>query len=571
MSTFEAARRSRPLRDSLALVWAVFSVAIAAQAGPPPPGTRPSATLHYILRPRSLADRTEVEVTLAFRPETGGPTAIGLPADCYGTPAIHRYVTLFEGVDGTVVAPGPDERTRVVTPGTDGEARIRYVLSYDPVEMARYAFAPNVGPEHFHLAGCQWMLRLRPADRTRHHEISVVGAPEEWGLYSSLGPDPARLQATGTYDDLVSVMIGGGAGPHVTFEVESRPVSAFVQGRYDIPSQEIVRAIRTIVKGQRTAMDDHEQPFYSVTVLPRPGIIAGTSVRNLFVCFIKDDITREELYGLLAHEMFHTWLPNRIEIALPTGESSIRHEWFSEGVTEYLSRRLMADDGLLGPDQFAELTNRDLYNLADNPAVEQSYAELRTAESEGRYDTAYKKLAYYRGAILALNWDARLAAAGRGRTVLDFVRGLFRSAAESGGRITEDEFFSRGEEYGLDVKGDFERHILRGEPIVPDPHALGPEFRLQATYVPSFDPGFAVRDSFQAGSLQGLRRGGPAERAGLMDGMDFLGVRNSNRFGNAWYADRPLRVLIRNDDGTERAVSYFPHGAPIVVMQYQRR
>jgi hypothetical protein len=121
------------------------------------------------------------------------------------------------------------------------------------------------------------------------------------------------------------------------------------------------------------------------------------------------------------------------------------------------------------------------------------------------------------------------------------------------------------------VKGDFERHILRGEPIIPWPGALGPEFTLTAAYVPGFDPGFAIRESYRARSVTGVRPGGGADRAGLRDGMAFRGVRNSNRFGNAWYPDLPLRVLIVADDGEERTVSYLPHGEPIPVMQYRRR
>ena len=527
-------------------------------------------TLRYQVRPRPAPTGTRIEITLGMH-GVRRDTVVGLPVGCYGTPSIDRYVSRFEGLDGTVVRAGADAMHRVVIPNHAGETRLRYVLSYDPSTMDRYAFAPNVGPTHFHMAGCQWLLRIGDANRPHHYEIRIVDLPAGWHAYSSLGLDPIRgLQAEGKIDDLASAMIGAGAGVHRTYEIESRPVSVHIEGRFEIPAGEIADAVRTIIAGERAAMGDRSQPFYTVAVLPRSGVIAGTAVPNLFVVFIEHDIAREELYDLVAHEMFHRWLPNQIEIALPPGENAIRDEWFTEGVTEYLARWLLVRDSLLTFDQFAALANRDLYNLADNPGAADTYDALLSAAEEGRFQTAYKKLAYYRGAVMALNWEAHLKELGEGRTVLDLVVDLWHKALAQDEQVTEDQLFSLGREYGLDMRGDFERYILRAEPLIPRRAALGPDFRLVATYVPSFDPGFSIRESFRTGHVSEVRADGPAFRAGLRDGMVFRGVRNSNRFGNAWHSDLPLRVLT-GADPEGRTVEYFPHGNPIAVMQYRRK
>lgn len=568
MSSFtRMIRRPRPLAPTGT---GLLMLILAPAPGPAVTGQDSPDTVDWVIEPQPAGDRTALEITLTFEPEAGDPVSLGLPADCYGTPSIHEYVQSFEGLDGTAVRSGEDETRRTVRPDRDGRIRLRYRLSYDPDQMDRYAFAPNVGPDHFHIAGCQWMLRIPELDRPRPHHIRVSGAPPGWGLYSSLGPDPASLEVSGTYDDMVSAMIGGGAGPHSTFEIGGRPVSAYVQGRYDIPSRDIVEAVQAIVAGQQSAMGGGLGPFYNVAVLPRTGIIAGTAVPNLFVCFVKSDITPAELYGLLAHEMAHTWMPQSI-VATPPGESEIRHEWLSEGVTEHVARRLLRRDGLITEDQFAALTNRYLYDLADNPAAAASYEDLVRAESEGGYTTAYKKLAYFRGAIMALNWETTLRERGEGKEVVDLVGELWRRAQGQPGEVTEDAFFSMATEFGLDAKGDFERYVLRGEPIAPHPNALGPEFTLTATYLPRFEPGFDIRASFRAGVVQGVQEDGPAHRAGLRDGMVFKGVRNSNRFGNAWYPDLPLKVLIETGSGEPRTIEYFPHGSPLAVMQYRRK
>jgi hypothetical protein len=85
------------------------------------------------------------------------------------------------------------------------------------------------------------------------------------------------------------------------------------EGRPDLSKSGLIRRIVTL---ERDWFRDYDQPFYHVTILPRGGIIAGTANDNFFVCFAKHDISREELYVLLAHEMFHTWLPNRLSITL---------------------------------------------------------------------------------------------------------------------------------------------------------------------------------------------------------------------------------------------------------------
>jgi predicted metalloprotease with PDZ domain len=404
----------------------------------------------------------------------------------------------------------------------------------------------------------------------RLHTVEIFDLPKGWQAYSSLGPDPARMVVKSSYDDMVETSIGAGRGEAERFTVRSKPVSVFVGGEFDIPRAEIFTAVKRIVTLEREWFADFDHPFYTVTILPRSGIIAGTCIPNLFVCFARSDVSRDELNVLIAHEMFHTWLPNKASIAQAKGESALRYEWFYEGFTDYFARTILAEAGLLGPARFAELVNQDIDNLAVNPARNGTFADLLAAQKARKYDTAYKKLAYYRGALIALKWDATIRGAGKGRTLADFIREFCRLAGRRGGKLTEDAFFGLAAEYGIDAKGDLERHIIRGEPISVSAGALGDRFELRDAEVSAFQPGFSIVESFKSSRVAGVVENGPAARAGLRNGMELVGMNNSNRFGNGWRADRPLTVTVRID-GRPCSFEFFPHGPRIPVKRFVAR
>ena len=536
----------------LSLLLAAFVTLFGGRAQPEP------ERLHYRIRPVPAADRTNLEISLRFSAGGAGPFRVRLPADCFGTPDIRRYVTTFEAEAGAVVGPGEKADERVVTPAPDGTVALRYVLSYDPEVMDDYPYAPNTSASHFHVAGCQWLLRVGDEARERVVSVEVVDAPKGWKLYSTVGPDAARFEAKSSHKKLVSSAVGGGANGY-TFRVRGRPVSVFVHGRFDLPAREIFSAVERIVRLERRWFSDYEQPFYHVVVAPRPGVTAGYAPRNAFINFVRTDITRDELNLLLAHEMFHYWLPGKIEIRQDPKYLDVRYEWFFEGFTDYFAPRILVEAGLITTRKFAEQLNRAALNIADNPHRSETYSDFVAAALAGKFDSTYKKLSYHRGALIALNWETRLRRAGRGRDLSDFIRGLYLLARKTGGKVPEQEFFDFAAGLGLDARGDFERHILRGEPIRIEPDARVGDYEPREVEHRLFSPGFFLGQTQKAGKVFGVTEGGPAHRAGLRDGMEFVRAENANRFSNSWRADRPLVVVVKLD-GRERAVEFFPHG-----------
>lgn len=526
-----------------------------------------SDSVTWKVHPVPMGDRTTLEVSVQYGIPVGQSQKVYLPTDAYGTPDLDQYVLSFAGVDGTTVQPGAKPTERIVLPGPDGRVRLKYVISYDPQVMDGFSFAPNIGPTHFYVAGCQWLVRLGDSSSERLHKISIVDPPAGWRVYSSIGPDPRNLQVKATYDDLLTTAIGGGNGISKTFFVHSKPVFVQVQGSYDLSGEKILESVKKIVTAERTWFRDDSQPFYNIAILPRSGIVAGTCIPNQFVCFVKPDIRLQELNGLIAHEMFHTWLPNKLSIQGPKGSPDIRYEWLYEGFTEYFSRLILKEAGLLTQADFAQLVNRDIINLADNPHHGATLQELIDAGNSGTFGTAGKKLSYYRGAILALNWDAALRRSGKKKTLGDFIRSLYLEAEKSKGVLSEEAFFDFANRFGLPARRDFEASILRGEPILASPDALGPGFTFDDVEVRSFDPGFSIQSSFRERKVVGVVDGGAAHKAGLRNGLELVRMENSNRFGNGWQPQKPL-IVVTKQEGRERKFEFMPDGPPLRVKNF---
>lgn len=546
--------------------------AAGVRAGDPAKSFRESLPgnekLVYRITPVPTTDRTELLISLRFAVKNSEPFRIKLPSDGFGTPDLYRYIQSIAGVNGTEINDGQDATERIVKPSADLKVSLRYVLSYDPEVMASHPYGPNTGSSYFHVAGCQWMLHIGDVAEKRPISIEILDAPKSWKLYSSIDPNPRRFETLASYNDLAKTVIGGGE-QSFSFGVNGKPVSVFVHGSFAIPAKDIASAVERIVHFERRWFSDYQQPFYHVIVAPRRGATAGYAPENAFVNFVGKDISRDDLNLLLAHEMFHYWLPNKIRIEQDPKYSDIRYEWFYEGFTDYFTARVLLDAGLIDSSGFADLMNKAVLNIADNPHRAETYAQLMEASKAGRFDGVYKKLSYHRGALIALNWNTKIKSRSKTADLSDFIRALFQKAKKTKGKISESEFQVFAESYGIDANGDLERHTMNGEQIAIDPRTVIEGFRLVETDIPKFETGFSMTETRRLKRISGLIENSEAYKAGLRNGMEFVRAENSNRFSNSWSADRPLVVIVKVD-GAERRFEYFPRGETGRLMLFRR-
>jgi predicted metalloprotease with PDZ domain len=539
------------------LLTAAFAAAALA------PNAALAESFQYRLTPIVLADRTDFQVDVRWR--AGGAQAVGMPRDCYGVPDFHRYVTVFEGRGGTHVAPNEGADARSVTPGRDGEISLRYRLSFDPDAMSHFPFGPNTGSTHFHIGGCQWMLRLGADDVEHDYDIRFEGRARGWRYYSSMSADPRRVRRTASYNAMNTTAFGGSSGPYHSFSVDGRPVRVFWSSSFGQGFSHLAEDVEAIVRGQRRAMGDNDFPFYTVAIWPRPDVRAGTAIDGLFVAFIRPDAERAAINRLLAHEMYHNWLSHRIAVAQIEGATRARFQWLHEGVNEYLSRRMLRDGGMMSEEELVELSNRDFNDIANNPYVADTLEELESTSRAGAWTNIHAKLSYARGAAIALRWEAELRREGRGG-IVDLMRALHAGRGADAEEISAEHLFEVGRAHGLDIEGDYRRFIVEGAPIEA-PHDAFPGWGLSSVSEPRFEPGFDVSMTHRSKVMTGVLDGGPAWSAGLREGMAISEIANAGRFSNAWEADAPLVVTLA--DG--RRIEYMPRGALMALPRYVRQ
>ncbi len=521
-------------------------------------------TFFYSLYVATVDNELQFDISLGYKSDS--THIIQLPEDYYGTPDLYKWVTRITGTDGTrVIEIDNKPDSRKIMPNKNNEVHINYTIKYDPAVMDNYSYAPDVSSSYFYMAGCQWMLPIGPIDSAYNYRIKMTAADKNWTFYSSLSENTDNIEVETTFDDLISAGFGGSDESQTkeSFMVGGNKVSLFIQGNYSFDKKDFIKNLKKIVTAEKSFFNDYDQPFYYITILPRTGLLAGASVPNLFYCFVDSAKQGRELYRLIAHEYFHNWLPNKINIPTKPGEYDFKLEWFSEGFTEYFSRNILIENDIINKEFYIDTFNGDIVSIANNPSANESYSEIAKRSIFG---AAQKKLSYYRGALIALKWDNQLKR--RGSSLKKMMLFLFKKASDSNGTISESDIYGYGKKYSLDFKKDIEHYIIQGRPIDILPDAFE-GYQLKKEIIRLFDPGFDVRKSAREKIIQGVDTSGPAYKAGLRDGMKYVRRKNSNRWSNSWSETTPYSVTVLIE-GKEKEISFFPSGKQKEVLLYKK-
>lgn len=521
------------------------------------------AQVRYTVRPIATDSLMHLQVTVRAVGETDGVTRFALPEDRFGVADMWRWIGSVEADSGSqLVAREPGYYDVEHPAGASFE--VSYTVAYDPSAAGFRPFGPSVDADHFHFFGSQWMARVGAEkgshDVQRHVEVALDrnGWQGSWASSFGLGEGPHPVHAS-DYDLDYSVIAGGGYRTK-TVMCRGRPVLVAIHGEFTVPDREIVGVAEPVACGQREVFADFDQPFFTVFVTERDNLEAGASLLNGFTALIEPAMSREEIMALLAHEMMHTWLPGTarlVETDVPDA-SEIRTRWFHEGFTEYLARLVLVEQGLMSSSWMVERTNRDLERLAYQPYRMATLDELEAAGRAEGYSGIHHRLQYVRGALLALDWDTRIRrVTGGERSIVDPLRRLLEQAREQGGTIERRKFARIFEQVGVDTERDISRYLEGGVVLRTHPAAFGPDYELKTVQLPAFDPGFDIVQWLADGEVKGMRPGGPADRAGLREGMKIRGSRNAAPWFGRWDPSQPSIFLIdggesRSEDAVQR-------------------
>lgn len=521
---------------------------------------------HYDIRPISMKGGMEFKVSLGFN--SNNAIQFDVPQDYYGVDHYQQYFHDFTPLDGTILEDTEKKHTKRLRPNGEGQIHLSYTLRLSKEAMDRHFFAPGIASSSFHLAGSQIILPIGIKDMVNTYHIRILEVPSEWNFYSSFSATPKEMEFTGSYWSLMTTAFGGGDQKMVSFEVKGRPVSIFVQGDYTHLDEGIlIKKIKELVRFQRDWTLDYSQPYYNISVIERPNGLNGTAPENLFVCFVDPESTAHQILKVISHEIFHYWLPNKVQVQTEKGESDLKYAWFYEGFTEYFSRNILYEMGILTLDEYVDTFNTDIFLIANNDQGNIRYKKMLDIRKKKGLGTNLHKLSYHRGNLMALRWESQIRSMGSEGSLKKFFLEVLDHCGGKDGYISFDDFTTLGSRYGLQIEEDFEEYILKGRPIGLPQNAFEGSFNLARIEMPSYDRGFDF-DRGDILTLTNIKRGSNAYKAGLRNGMEFLTAKNAYRFRTSWLADRPVEVKVRTKDGSEKRYSYFPEGKDMKLQQY---
>lgn len=203
----------------------------------------------------------------------------------------------------------------------------------------------------------------------------------------------------------------------------------------------------------------------------------------------------------IAHELIHKWIGASVRLDDERGRPA---KWFAEGFAVHYARRLLFDEKLITPKDFAE--------------------DLRRTIDPGR---DVRDEAYRRGALYAAHMDASIRSRSRGKRSLDDVMRELLVAA----KVKKSEVLPLSalrdaaiRELGDAAAEELDEAVVRGaRPIILPDGAFGPCIKRRRAKEMVFDLGFDPASlKGDPGVIRGVVKGSAAARAGLRDGLIVL-------------------------------------------------
>lgn len=336
---------------------------------------------------------------------------------------------------------------------------------------------PIVHDGVFHLIGDTALLLPTGRPESDHVAIDIEApaVPDKDQFASSFGPGAIHGEVVLRSQILRALYLGGQIGLDVQATPAGRVGIAYSAMAPTFREAEMRNDVLAILDVERRFFQD-SQPWYLVSVRgggrvhPRFNLGGGMGLTNSFAMFAHSDLDmssaehREQFRWVLAHEYFHEWNGITLRVApLPgTSRDDAATYWFSEGVTEFYTMRLLTRAGLQTPERSLSLLNTKLSRYKSNS---KRYLGANEAGAQFWKSKEGEQIPYLRGYLAAWFIDRAHARANPGSKGLDslMLDLVERAKSDKEFRI-DNEFLTTYLSQGLVASdaGGFRAFILKG-------------------------------------------------------------------------------------------------------------
>ena len=431
--------------------------------------------INYSIEPFYDVEGFRLIVVLEFKGEKSGQTRLRLPNN-YGSDNDWEGVKFLKALSqNTTIEETSEHDVKLVKYQPNAVDKIYYQFEQvrkEEIGLGNHYMA-TLDKKYFHFLGETFFVYPDwDANSEFTFRVSWNKFPAKWNLANSFGVNQKYQEVKLPLWKFRHTIFTGG-----NFKLEKRmiynnPVYVAIKGNYTFPAEQFIDMIQTILLEERTFWNDYNFPFFLITVFPIEGDNdqGGTGRVNSFSLFLTEDRQIDyRMKRLLAHEVFHTWLGEKINLA---GPESLLY-WFSEGFSDYYARLLLLRAGLISLDEYINEYNKVLKQYGKSPARNEKNEKL----ADGFWnDGDLNKLLYMRGDILAHSINlAIMKNSGWKKNLDDLMRDLFKRSQDEGMLVSAGSLSNLIRFYGGDqILADVMKVLNSGAAIKALPDALGP-------------------------------------------------------------------------------------------------
>ncbi|OAA69450.1 pdz/dhr/glgf [Cordyceps fumosorosea ARSEF 2679] len=415
-------------------------------------------------------------------------------------------------------------------------------------------FLPEVAQGSFYTHSVEWDLSTAPP-----------GTRAVW----TYGEGPRRVEQHGTVDTFARsvFMVGPIQSSPPGPRLRSSPGTCTTYWFGNLPP--ILQRVKGFNTELYTPMADFFQDLsgsYRVFIRTAPRGWGGSSFLSSYILEYSNsilDVADEEVTGLLAHEMVHSFT------ALSNEENGDENAWYIEGIADYYATFLPYRFGLVPPSYVTTRVNASLYRYYANPEINISMDDALKYFFTSWYS---EWIPYDRGfAYLLLVDDQLRRLPGQpdsnssglfDRIVLDIsARWRRGEKVQQKDWLASIEYFLQGR---VDCAAQLQA-VLAGRPSINLAGRRVGSTRnvLRETRQPVIQFGYS-RLSASRRIVEGVVSGSHAERAGLRNGDVIISTGSTTEA-----AQDPLAkyYVVVNRDGEEIRIEYSPP-SKIYILQY---
>lgn len=283
--------------------------------------------------------------------------------------------------------------------------------------------------------------------------------PLSWHWLNSFGADDTVQTYKGDMTRFIieGIFCGGEIALTTATVGNSQVQTAVLQGNEKY-APEVMQWVGIISQAERSFMHS------STATAPYQGIIvpvpmkredfAAFAYETNFMALLPNTVDSSNALSLkhtLAHEIFHSWNRSARVMRGSTGFDL----YFTEGFTDYFARKILLKTGLITFQEYLQHYNKSIWNYYTS-----EYKNIKSASfgSSGSYTHPKERVAYWKGDILAHNWNAEIEQRSNGIYSFDDV---MQQLLISPALITAESFAQAMKPYiGRDVMPEIE-HVMR--------------------------------------------------------------------------------------------------------------